>query len=73
MATKQRWSELSPRAKTGVIVGGLIELILTTVAARDLKSRSKVDVRGPKVLWAALLMIQPIGPIAYLVAGRRSR
>lgn len=73
MATKKRWSDLSPRARAAVLLSAVVELVITTVAARDLRSRAKVDVRGPKTLWAAVFMIQPIGPILYLLVGRRSR
>jgi hypothetical protein len=30
-------------------------------------------VRGPKGLWALGCFVQPVGPIAYLTLGRRSR
>lgn len=73
MATKKRWSDLSPKARAAVVIGTLVELIITSVAAKDLKSRTRTDVRGPKTLWAAAFMIQPVGPILYLLIGRRSR
>jgi hypothetical protein len=28
-------------------------------------------VRGPKLLWAPALSIQPVGPLAYLLVGRK--
>ena len=71
MNKKKQWSELSPAAKTGVIVAALVELVLTTVAMRDLSRRSRDQVRGPKWLWRLISIIQPVGPIAYLALGRK--
>jgi hypothetical protein len=69
---KKRWSELDPTAKRAIIIGSIIELVLTTVALRDLKRRPSSQVRGPKILWRLLAFVQPVGPIAYLLLGRRS-
>lgn len=71
--TKRRWSDLDPRAKAALVVGSLVELVLTTVALRDLKRRPSSQVRGPKFLWRLLAFVQPVGPIAYLLLGRRRR
>lgn len=69
---KKRWSELSPTARAAVVVGGLIELVLTAFVQRDLSKRSADEVRGPKLMWRLVSFVQPVGPIAYLLAGRRS-
>lgn len=69
--TKQKWSDLSPTAKALVIVGSLVELVLTTLALRDLSRRSAAQVRGPKLMWRLVAFVQPVGPIAYLLFGRR--
>ena len=71
--TKRRWSDLDPRAKAALVIGSLVELVLTTVALRDLKRRPSSQVRGPKFLWRLLAFVQPVGPIAYLLLGRRRR
>lgn len=69
---KKKWSDLSSGAKAMVVVGGIIELALTTFALKDLRGRSRDAVRGPKWLWRLVAFVQPVGPIAYLVLGRRS-
>ena len=69
--TKRRWSDLDPRAKAAIVVGSLVELVLTSVALRDLKRRPSSQVRGPKFLWRLLAFVQPVGPVAYLLLGRR--
>ncbi len=68
---KQSWSELSPQKRAAAIIVGLIELVLTTVALRDLKRRPREAVRGPKILWLLIAFVQPVGPVIYLIFGRR--
>jgi len=71
MTTNKRWDELTDRQQKSIIVLAGVELIITTVALIDLARRPAEQVRGPKALWALGCFIQPIGPIAYLAAGRR--
>jgi hypothetical protein len=71
MSDKKSWSDLSPRQRVVTVVAGLVELVLTFIALRDLKRRPRDLVRGPKPVWALVCTVQPVGPIAYLVAGRR--
>jgi hypothetical protein len=70
-ANKKKWSELAPTQQKLIIAGGAVEAILTTAALISLARRSNAEVRGPKALWAASLIIQPVGPLAYLALGRR--
>jgi Phospholipase_D-nuclease N-terminal len=71
MASTKRWSDLT-RAQQGlVIVVAPVELALTVIALRDLARRPAGRVRGPKPLWALGCFVQPVGPLAYLVLGRR--
>jgi hypothetical protein len=73
MANKKKWSELSSGAKALVVLAAIAELVLTTVALKDLRSRTRDELRGPKWLWRLVSFVQPVGPIAYLVLGRRAR
>ena len=72
MARKPQWSELSPRTRAAIVTGGIVEVVLTTLAVRDLIRRRRDDVRGPKLLWGVGMVVQPFGPLAYLLAGRRT-
>ena len=72
MARKRKWSELSPAARAGIVVGGAVEVVLTAYCLRDLVRRPRANVRGPKPLWALGFVVQPFGPLAYLLVGRRS-
>lgn len=69
--SKKSWSDLSPVQQKAVVAGAAIEAIITTIAVIDLVRRPRELVRGPKPLWCAALFVQPVGPIAYLAAGRR--
>jgi hypothetical protein len=70
MANK-KWSEMSTRSRLAVVLLALVELVLTTVALRDLSRRERAAVRGPKILWRLVCFVQPVGPILYLALGRR--
>lgn len=69
---KQTWSEMSPGNKAIVSVVGIGQVLLATTAWRDLAKRTAAQVNGPKGLWAAIIAINWVGPIAYFVKGRRS-
>lgn len=68
---KRQWSELSTPAKVGVITLAAAEAVVTTIAARDLSGRSDAQVNGPRWLWKLALFIQPVGPVGYLILGRK--
>lgn len=69
---RRPWRELPGTHRTAIILVGAVELVLTTLALRDLKRRPAELVRGPKPLWALVSTIQPIGPPPYFLLGRRS-
>ena len=68
---KRKWDDLSSGQKTAILVAASVELALTATALVDLARRPRAQVRGPKPLWALGCFVQPVGPIAYLVWGRR--
>ena len=70
MATK-RWDELTEQQQVLILAAVCVELSLTATAIVDLVRRPREQVRGPKALWALGLVIQPVGPVAYLVVGHR--
>ncbi|MFC6287202.1 PLDc N-terminal domain-containing protein [Nocardioides sp. GCM10027113] len=69
--SKKSWEDLTPLQQKAIVVTGIVEVVLTTYAARDLRHRPSAAVRGPKALWALALGVQPVGPVAYLLVGRR--
>lgn len=68
---KKTWSDLTPTQRTLAVVAGAAEAALTTYALRDLGSRTDAQVRGPRMAWRAGMLVQPFGPIGYLLLGRR--
>lgn len=68
---KKSWSEMTSTQKKVVVAAGIVEVAVTTWCVRDLKQRPAELVRGPKLLWGPAMSIQPFGPIAYLVWGRK--
>ena len=69
---KKKWSDLTPTQQKAVIAGGVVEVALTAVALRDLARRPASEVRGRKWQWVLAFAVQPFGPIAYLLRGRRT-
>jgi len=68
---RERWQALTPAQRGGVVALAVAEVVLTTWAAADLLRRPRGEVRGPKLAWLSLLSVQPFGPPAYLLLGRR--
>jgi hypothetical protein len=68
---KKRWSDFSPQQQTAIVLGAIAELIMTTIALGDLARRPARQVSGGKLLWVLACFVQPIGPVLYLVVGRR--
>jgi len=68
---KKKWRDLTPTQQKVIVVVGAAEVALTAVALRDLHHRPAAQVRGPKALWVLACVVQPFGPVAYLVKGRR--
>lgn len=68
-----RWSDLSPRTRRVLLIGGAFEGVLKTAALVDLVRRRAEGVPGPKPAWAAaIVLVNAVGavPIAYFVYGR---
>ena len=68
---RPRWADLPRGQQAAIVALGVAEVVLTTIAVVDLKRRPRRQVRGPKALWALGLVVQPFGPVAYLLLGRR--
>lgn len=69
----QRWSELSQRRQTAVLVAGSVQLSLAATAWADLATRPAELVNGRKSVWAAIIAVNFVGPIAYFARGRLPR
>ena len=68
---QRRWRDLTPRQRAGLVAGGVVQLILAGAAWTDLARRRPAEVAGRKGVWAALIAVNWVGPLAYLRWGRR--
>jgi hypothetical protein len=71
LTPRKRWTDFSSRERSAILGLAAVELVTTTVAVVDLVRRPAERVRGPKALWCAASAVQPFGPVAYLLFGRR--
>jgi len=62
---------LSPRARVGLWVLVVIEVILIVAAQRDIQSRPAAGIRGPKLLWRVIATQNVVGPAVYYMFGRK--
>lgn len=65
--------QLSGRAKAGLGLLGLLQVVFAFLAFWDLALRSEREVRGPKLAWVPAILINWIGPAAYFSVGIRHR
>ncbi len=65
------WSDLSPAARIGTVVGGTVQVGLLAAALRDLRRRPPSEIRGPRWVWALVSLVNVVGPAAYFAFGRR--
>ncbi|MCU1472291.1 PLD nuclease N-terminal domain-containing protein [Amnibacterium sp.] len=68
---KQNWNDLTVAQRRGILAGGAVELAGTAWVLLDLLRRPAAGIRGPKWAWAAACVVQPFGPLAYALLGRR--
>ena len=69
MAGRWQWSDLSPRSRRLIIAAGL-----KVAALIDIKRRPASQIRGPKWLWATVVvLVNSFGgaPVSYFLFGRR--
>lgn len=71
MVAQRRWQDLTPRQRAGLLVAGAVQLALAVTAWADLARRRPAEVAGRKGVWAAVIGVNWIGPLAYLRWGRR--
>lgn len=69
--TKRQWRDFSEGQRAGIIALGSVQLALAVSAWVDLARRPARRVNGRKGVWAAVIAIDFIGPIAYFTKGRK--
>jgi Phospholipase_D-nuclease N-terminal len=68
---QRQWQDLPPARQRRLIITGLVQLTLTSLALWDLAHRPAAQIKGNKRLWAVLVFVQPVGPLAYLLFARK--
>lgn len=68
---KKQWSEYSTAQQASMAFIGTVQVLLTLWALVDLVRRPSRRLRGTKLFWLPTVFIQPFGPPAYLIFGRR--
>ena len=67
----RRWSDLNQRQQAALLVAASVQLSLAATAWADLVTRPAALVNGRKGVWAAVIGVNFLGPIAYFARGRR--
>ncbi|HET9871181.1 MAG TPA: hypothetical protein VFP89_01130 [Propionibacteriaceae bacterium] len=70
---RRRWKDLSEGQRAVVAVLGAVQVALLAAAEFDLARRAPDQVRGPKVAWQLVCLINTIGPLLYFWRGRLRR
>jgi len=68
---KKKWDDLTLVQQIGIVVVAAVQIGLLVAALWDLVHRSPDEVRGERRLWAGLVFINWVGPIAYFTVGRK--
>jgi hypothetical protein len=68
---KKKWADLSTAQRSATVVGAVVQLTLLAAAQIDIGRRSSDEIRGSKLMWRLIVLINFIGPFAYFAVGRR--
>ena len=68
---QRQWKDLPAGRQRRLIITGLVQLTLTSLTLWDLAHRPASQIKGNKRLWTVLAFVQPVGPLAYLLFGRK--
>jgi len=68
---QKKWKELPREMRARFVVQGIVQFVLLVWVLWDLRHRPENKIKGSKRMWTLLAFVQPVGPIAYLLFGRR--
>lgn len=68
---RQQWKDIPRRQRRRIGIMSLVEMVLTGIALWDLAHRPETEINGKKKVWALVSFVQPVGPISYLLFGRK--
>ena len=67
---RRSWADLSTRQRGSVAVLAALQVALAVTAWVDLARRDASQVRGRRSVWAAVIAVNYVGPLAYFARGR---
>jgi len=70
---KRRFRELPPPVRKLIIALGTLEVGLNLAAQLDISRRSREEIRGSKLRWRLISLINVFGPVTYFRRGRLPR
>ena len=70
---RRRWRDHTPAQRAGLVALGALEVGLAAAAWADLARRDQAEVRGRRLVWALVIAINIVGPLAYFRWGRLPR
>ncbi|TFB50385.1 PLD nuclease N-terminal domain-containing protein [Cryobacterium tagatosivorans] len=68
---KPQWKDMTAKQRTATLVAVSVQISLAATAWADLARSPAERVNGPKGVWAAIIGVNFLGPIAYFIWGRR--
>ncbi|KAA9105558.1 PLDc N-terminal domain-containing protein [Microbacterium rhizomatis] len=67
--SRRNFSEVSTPGRIGIVVGGIVQVAFAFLAFWDLWHRPAANVKGPKLAWVPVLLVNWIGPASYFLFG----
>jgi hypothetical protein len=71
MAGDDWWANRSEGQRRLLIAAATAEATLKIVALIDIQRRPATQIRGPKALWRAAMVVNLLGPLSYFTIGRK--
>jgi hypothetical protein len=66
-----RWADLSNGQRKLLIAAAAAEATFKLAALIDIQRRPADQIRGPKALWRAAMVVNLLGPLSYFTIGRK--
>ncbi|WP_345425870.1 PLDc N-terminal domain-containing protein [Pseudonocardia xishanensis] len=67
------WSSLSTAQRAMLVAAGCVQFGLLGVALADIARRDPAEINGTKRRWVLVSLVNFVGPVLYLIRGRRRR
>lgn len=67
---RKQWRKLDTPQQTMLVAGTVVQLTLLAIAQIDITRRAPEEIRGSKLLWRLICLVNFIGPILYFAFGR---